>query len=785
MGQFYIMKFIRDAIIPALLLGSILFSGHLFAQITLSGKVTDAYTGLPVQGANLVLITGAGTSSDIQGNYRLELPGTGTFSLTVTCIGYATLQVDITATREARLERDFKLTPAEMDLDEVVISATRTENPVREVPLRINLLNARKMQSMPIQTVDDYLNYLPGVVVGKTFGIFSSKSTVTMRGLDGKEQGRVLVMLDGTPVNKADGGSVNWNLINPTEVEKIEVVKGPGSSLWGGNAMGGTINIITRKPTRPVQGNASVKYGTYNTLGGRFSLSGRLSDSLNRGFYWGINGDYLQSDGYITQSQADRDANPYIVKSNMKQGIGGAMLGYEFGSNHFVQVDAVYFNDRQGTGEKVYQPEGNTTDHDTYHVRAKYHGEYQRVSWDMSAFYLSEDYKKVNEYKKDDYTYYEVLSKRVDAGGYLSGTYRWGKHQKLTGGINLKQGSVDAKDVYYTSTDVVYNRGKMNTLGIFLQDEVRFLDDRISLVGGLRYDYARYFGGGFTIETPSAETSFMLKYQDDALEEDTWNAISPKLAVQYLLNGDNRVYLSYARGFRPSVLDDLCRSGRIRGGFKAANTGLQPEYLDNIEAGADVVLFGKLHSSATAYYSKGKDFIYYVNAGDSIDMGFGPRPILIPTNIAGVEIYGTEVEFTYNLNPAVSFTANYSWSHSRIRDYEMAYPNEQSDITGNSLVDVPSHMAVIMAVWRNRILNAGLEGKYTGKRWVNDLNQFDEVVGAAQYPDYFTLDARVWRDFGIFYAEVDAQNLLDVDYYDSKGAVCPGIFITLEVGVRF
>ncbi|HNS18514.1 MAG TPA: TonB-dependent receptor [Bacteroidales bacterium] len=755
----------------------------LFSQTVLTGTVTDASNQKPVAGANIITSAGSGTSSDPNGNYSLELPGAGTVHLQVSCVGYAMVAADIELTSEPVIRKDFQLQPSGIDLDEVVISATRTETVVREVPLRINLLTARKMESVPVQTVDDYLNYIPGVIVGKTFGIFSSKSTVTMRGLDGKEQGRVLAMLDGTPVNKADGGSVNWNLINAREVEKIEVVKGPGSSLWGGNAMGGTVNIITRRPSKPFSASASLKYGTYNTMGGRFSLSGRTTDTLTRGFFWGVNSEYLQSDGYITQSEADRKANPYIVKSTMKQVIGGAMAGYDFGKNNLVRIDAVYFNDRQGTGEKVYQPEGNTTDHDTWHIRAQYHGEAGNSGWDASLFYLKEDYIKVNEYLKDDYTWYDVLSKRLDAGGYLTYAYRLRQH-KLTGGVNLKQGSVDARDEYYTSTDIVYNKGKMNTLGVFVQDEFSFLNERMRIIAGLRYDYARYFDGAFFIETPSAETSFMLKYQEDAIGEDTWNALSPRLALQYRLNDADRIYVSYARGFRPSVLDDLCRSGRIRGGFKTANAHLQPEYLDNLEAGTDLFLLKRLNASATVYYSRGRDFIYYVNAGDSIEMGYGPRPILVPTNIGGVEIYGVEAELTYSPIPALSLAANYAWSHSRITDYELTFPDEQSDITGNALVDVPSHMAVVMAAWRNKIVNVSLQGKYTGKRWVNDLNQYDEIVGAAQYPDYFTLDAKVWKDFGIFHTELDAQNLLDTAYYDSKGAVCPGLFITLTLGVK-
>ncbi|NTV84893.1 MAG: TonB-dependent receptor plug domain-containing protein, partial [Bacteroidales bacterium] len=230
---------------------------------------------------------------------------------------------------------------SEYDLDEVVISATRTENVAREIPVRINIVNTYQVKALPVQYTDEYLQYLPGVNVSRPFGIFSSKSTVTMRGLDGKEQGRVLVLVDGVPVNKADGGSVNWNLITTGEIARIEVVKGPGSSIYGGNAMGGSVNVLTRKPQKRLSGTAGLQYGSYNTYGGKLALSGRANDSLHHGFYWDLNGRYLQSDGYITQSEADQAANPYIVKSNMKEWCGGAKLGYDFKRNNYLEVNVI------------------------------------------------------------------------------------------------------------------------------------------------------------------------------------------------------------------------------------------------------------------------------------------------------------------------------------------------------------------------------------------------------------------------------------------------------------
>jgi outer membrane receptor protein involved in Fe transport len=670
-------------------------------------------------------------------------------------------------------------------LNEVVISATKTQNYARDIPTRVNVLSSYKIKSLPVQFTDEYLQYLPGVNVSRPFGIFSSKSTVTMRGLDGKEQGRVLVLLDGIPVNKADGGSVNWNLINTGDIARIEVVKGPGSSIYGGNAMGGAVNIITRKPQKKISGLFGLQYGTYNTMGARLALSGRANDSVAKGFYWGLSGRYLQSDGYITQSEADLAANPYIVKSNMKEWCGGIKLGYDLSLNNYIELDFINFNDRQGTGEQVYQPEGNTTDHDTYHLRGKYHGEKKKSDWNLSLFYFTEDYKRVNEYMKDDYTLYDVLSERDDMGGIFSYSYRISEQHKFTAGSDLKQGSVDAQDVYYTSTDIVYNRGKMNTLGLFVQDEMSYMNDKFRLIAALRYDYAHYFDGAFYIVTPSAETSWMTQYVDSSQAENSWNALSPKLSLQYRFKANNRIYTSYARGFRPSVLDDLCRSGRMRGGFKMANSELGPEALDNFEIGGDVELPLRIMFSTSVFYSIGKDFIYYVNTGDSIDMGFGDRPIYMPENITGVDIFGLEMEFNYDFLPGLRLMLAYSHTHSQITDYEPRDTEDQTDLSGNYLMDVPADMVSGSLTWMNRIVNASMAAKFSGKRWVNDQNAYDEIVEDDQYPAYTTVDAKIWRDFKLFYLGMTAQNIFDVEYYDSKGAVCTGRFIMLEAGVKF
>lgn len=756
---------------------------QVFSQNSIIGNITDSENNTAIEFANVSLNKTIGTTSNVSGQFDFKNLKSGKYNLVVSYVGYQKFTKTINLKSNENIDLNIKLNPDNLLANDVVITATKTENFINQVPTRINLLSPRQIELLPAQSTDELLANIPGVNVNRSFGIFSHSSTVTMRGLNGEEQGRVLVMIDGIPTNKSDGGSVNWNLLNTDQIDRIEVVKGPGSSLYGGNAMGGAINIITKKPTEKFAGKASVDYGTFNTIRGQLSLNGRLNENSEKGFYWNLNGFYRQSDGYITASEADQASNPYLVKSDLKEWGTSAQVGYDLNKNNGFEINLLYYDDDRATGEKVYQPEGNNREHDSYHIRAKYHGEKKNLKWNVSLFYLNEDYKRISEWFKDDYTFYKVLSERIDLGALSSFTYSLNK-QIITAGVDLKQGSVDAKDEYYTSTDIVFNRGKMNTLGLFIQDEFKFFDDKLKIVAGLRFDYAKFFDGGFEIESPTSETDFMLAYHSENLQEDNWNALSPKLSVQYNFNQSHRIYASYAKGFRPAVLDDMCRSGRIRGGFKVSDPTLQPEYLNNFEIGTDSRFFNKLRTSISAYYSIGNDFMYYVNTGDSIEFSYGPRPIIKASNISKVEIYGLELEANYMFTKNIIINANYAYAHSQIKDYKIASDND-IDLSNNYLTDVPTHMFTATANWRNKIINAGISAKYIGERWVNDLNEIDEIVLDDKYPSYISINLRLSKEiFGII-ANLNIQNIFDTKFYNSKGAVSPGRFITMELGYKF
>lgn len=765
-------------IILAFFLGLTGFSS--FSQGRIEGVVKDLQNGNGISGAHVTvgLIVKA---TNALGVFQFESIPEGRYSMIVSALGYATQTLSVEVKKGEAVQLNVVLVEDAFYLNEVVVSATRTESRISDIPGRVEVITPEKLALSPAQTIDEVLMLLPGIQNSRSFGLFSHKATISMRGVSGKEQARTLVLLNGIPVNKADGGSVNWNLISTGEIERIEVVKGPGSALYGGNAMAGIVNVVTKRPHKAFEANLSADYGTYNTRGFKTKLGGKAPN----GFYWNANGAYRKSDGYITQSLADQQANPFIVNSTFDEKVVSIGGGYTKSSAFRADIDFAYYDDMRGTGEMVFQPYGNTTDHDTYQFRSVFSGTHGLVKWNASIFYLQEHYKRVSEWYKDDYTWYDVLSIRSDYGLLTGATYSLGIHT-LTGGFDVRNGSVDASDIYYTSTDKVDNSGKMDFYGVYLQDEISLLNQKVKVVGGIRYDFASFYNGAFIIHQPSAETNFMNGYQFENLPEASWGAFSPRLSIQFKPTEEFRVYLGYGRGFRPSVLDDLCRSGRVRGGFKVANPNLKPEYLSNYEIGVDHKPLPWLKVSASGFHSKGTDFLYYVSTGQSIDMGFGPRPIMVRSNISEVEIWGFETDFSASPLRNLNIFGNYAFASSRITGYKPISATDTNDLTGKYLTDVPMHSFALGAILQYSIFNGGITGRYTGEMFVNDQNSYDDIVLSDTYPAVFTIDLKISTKVLKFgFISISVQNILDKKIYESRGAVGPGRFIVFEIGAKY
>lgn len=681
----------------------------LSGQIVVSGKVLEAGSSQAVPFARIE-IKGKGLiqSAQSDGAFNIHLE-TLPVDLVFSSIGYKTMIVNVDSGLAVK-PLVVSLSPEVYNLGDAIVTATRSERRTLEVPQRVEVISSALIKGSPAMSADALLYGVSGLSVSRGASIFGS-GDISLRGM-GNEAGRTLVLFDGIPVNKHDGGSVNWNAINTDQIKQIEVVKGPGSSIYGGNAMGGIVNILTPVPDKKLQGYLAQRAGTFNT----FQTLAGVSGSSEK-FYWSANGMYRTSDGYIANQATE--VNDYSIPSFLDEYSLGFRSGYKIKPNQTLDINASYYEGKRGTGynykgygfanDDKASPDGAFNQYTGTSGNITYQGDFANdAKLRVSAYAQRENYENIREsLRSNRITRYDVLSVRDDMGLQSSLAFLPFKGHRANAGIDVRHGSVDGADSYLTSTDEVLNKGKMNLVGIFVQDEYTMKGIPLSFLAGLRFDHASFYAGSFIVDNPTNETSFLQRFSGD-LKEAGFSAFSPRFSAQYLRVGSFRVYAGYSKGYRAPVLDDMCRTGRISGGMKIANPDLKPEHLDNFEVGADLLKVNRLTVSASFYYALGKDYHAYISTGDSVVLSNRKRPVMTKSNIGGVMITGTELNFDYRINKQLLFNAAYSHIVTSITAYDRLKATTEASLIGKELVFQPRDLFSTALVWNNRIVNSSV-----------------------------------------------------------------------------
>lgn len=736
----------------------LLFVQTAFSQRTITGQVISADNELGMPGVSIIVKnTTTGTRTDNDGNFSLDVPNDDAV-IVVSFIGFQSVEMRVG--HQSRI--DITLHSDIFTLDDVVVTATKTIRNLTEVPSRISVISTKTIEASPALLVDDILSFIPGVNVDRSIGIFSSSNpSVTLRGLSGDEQSRTLVLMNGVPINASDGGSVNWYKINQYDVERIEVFKGPGSSLYGNNAMGGVINIITKVPDKPQEIYGSVSYGTFNTF--RQDLALRIRSE--KGFYGSLTQNLIKSDGY--QSIPEESRTQYDIKRNFEGIDVSARAGYD--KNDWAKAELQYdvYRDRRGEGTRVYIPLGNYRRFDTDLLRGVLKGGDDKTQYDMNVYYQMINYTDLNESVKSSGVYqrYDVDSYRKDWGSLFNITQQLTDNNTLTGGLEYKNGSVKGGDYYQTAPfDTVYNEGVTQIYAGYIQDEHAFFDKKVRLVAGLRYDYVAFSDGYYYATSPWGDPP--------ELENHHWSEFSPRIGLRFNFIQELSGYVSYSHGFRASILDDLTRTGYMWVGPKYANPDLGPESIDNYEIGADVIL-PKFKFSASGYYSLGDDFLYYVTSGDELSPG---RPIYRRENVSSVTLKGAEAEISYYPLSSLQLMASYTYSHSTIDKFDI-----RPDLENKFLTYVPKNRFTLTMFWQNKIVNINMRGLYKSAQFSDDANTEENIIDA-----YTAFDLQFSRNlFGNFSGMIDIQDLFNNQYMQTLTSLSPGRRISVKVAFKF
>ncbi len=650
-------------------------------------------------------------------------------------------------------------------LQGITVTATRQAESLQDVPANVQVITEKDIKSRNIQSAADAVAMATGVSASN-----SVEGTVNLRGYSSKN---VLVLVDGQQVNTAWNGDVDWNMIPVENIRKIEVVSGGQSALYGGRAVGGVINIMTKSEKRDgVHGSALVSYGSHGTVKQAYQLSGK-KDKLSWGTFYEskqTNGwrDYdvsVSKSGSVAGYASDANGDAVIGQRGKKWVLSenyGFNLGYAFNDDQkltYKYTHAIYdwsysnpISYVSGNspwsgkiGKKSFKPSSflGTNGWRTYNMHSltyndqknKVHAHFGMVEYTKDGYTsagTSVNNKFEGEGSKSSYP-----SKSWDFD--INKRWTWGDHNVLAG-VSYGQDRFDQtlttiKDWKNWNSAVKSLDqklgGKDKYWAIYAQDKWAFSPKWTAYIGG-RYDhYTKY--DGYDSKEYEGKPNFG--------EEKSFSKFSPKLSLDYAVNDNTNVYLSYGKSFNTPILYQLYRFSQAKyGGTTYPNPTLTPETTDTWELGLKKKLGNKTDIHADVFYAKTKDYIklnkkdtnhqFYENAGDEKKHGF-------------------ELALTQHHSDAWTSYFNYTW--------------ETGKVEGEKDYDIPRHLVHLGTTFHKDPWTVNLDGMF-----ISDRTEEGMQSGCFKARDaYFLLNLNTNYQFNKnFSMQFSIENLLDRDYYD-------------------
>lgn len=651
-------------------------------------------------------------------------------------------------------------------MQDMVITATRTEEPLKDIPGRVEVINREQLKEMPVETVDQALSYISGVHQERSYGLTSHSTTVSLRGM-GNQQGRTLVLVDGVPQNTADMGSVNWNRLNLEDVERIEVLKGPAAAIYGDNAMGGVINIITVKPTKYFQGSTSASYGTNADWQMRGVAAGRTSEDKT-GLYARVSALSHTNQGY--NDVPEEQQTFWTRKTFIDERTMNAKLGYDFTPTNNLEFQ--YTKDKQtvGEGQEILAYLGKQRGYESDIWQGRFNFGHEGWSGMVNAYFSDVHYARVQESISSTWASYARTDSLVDRQNYgvMTNVSRvWGPNT-FTVGFDFKNGTMDGTD-YARTPPWTYatDYGKLRNLGFFGQDQVRLLDDTLIFLGGLRYDSATTYDGHY--DTNSTAKPYLYRYTQE-YSDHTWDDWSPRISAKYFFMPNLSAYASYGHAFRAPILDDMYRTGKMMGKIKISNPNLGPERSDSFEVGADYAPVENVKFSGSGYYSQVYDYMGNITVGyDSV----AKMALMQPQNIGEVHIWGMEFTAEYapfkfqdiDLLKKFSLFGNYTYNDTRV-----VQSSSNPTTEGKLVAYVPQNTFNLGYNWLNRYINNQVVLQYIGEMYTDETN-----TNYNKIDPHAVINMKLWRNFdflGPYGKNVTMSftinDLLDSRYYTTR-----------------
>ena len=593
---------------------------------------------------------------------------------------------------------------APQTLKPVVVTATRNERAIDEAPVRTELVTREEIERTNARTLKQALENVPGLQMREVLG--KSGYELSLQGLSADQ---VLVLIDGLPITASTSSTVDLSQYLLSDVERIEVVKGASSAQYGSSAMGGVVNVITRRQAAGFGGTAALdvgSYGSQNDNGKNASANNRhLRFNLGGGgerWRLGLSGDLVDDAGF----GLDPAAHPRQGDASKRQQLAarGEWLASDRGgawaeASHYTEDDTQRYN--------LYVPPVNVPQRKLESItRDRLSG---GASWRFDNGVRAKINGVTETYDSDSHGYSnDVLAtnrasrQRMQHVGTQFELPAWGRQLWMVG-TDWHHETL-AQTSNGTSELGLAGRAKRSSTELFLQNNI-FLDDRWELLLGLRGQHDSDFGGHWAPK---------VSVRGNLLDSGGWKGVlRASLGQGYRVpNLKERHYL-----FDHSTL----------GYIVVGNPNLKPESSTSLQLGGSLSLNDRLTFDVNGFYNRVRDLIQTDLANATVVNGIAAYTY---GNVSRARTSGVETSATWRATPALQLSAAYTYTQTR-------------DLgTGLDLTRRPEHILRLGADWRL------LPGTTLSLRARAQGDELVDTTTRARAPGWGTLDVALNHKVG-------------------------------------
>ena len=643
------------------------------------GVVVDE-NGQPMPGAAIrVLGSTFGAGTNASGEFVIKLEDTEERTLRISFMGYEPATVKAVPAENPSKVVSVRLEPARNQLNEVVVTGSFIEKPLKDVPVLTRVISQKEIKALNPQSIETLLQYeLPGLQI--SYNSMSQLPEITYQGMDGEY---LLFLVDGERVSgEGADHNVDFTRFNVDDIERIEVIKGSQSTIYGSNALGGVVNIITKNADRPFTGNLNARYAGINgqkytasvgmkknRLTSYTSLTWRQKDTYTIGDEEGKTTVTGNADGSTTEEQGTPRTTT-IYGYNVWD--FSQKLGYTCNERLSTEVKGSFYrNKRDIIAGHLYQD---------YFIDYTLSGKVKYLPGEKQQLIVSYVY---DNYKKDK-DFFESGNTRTD---YRNITQTPRVDYTATFGQHTVSAGFEANLEYlkhYMLKDSAHVSNQ--TYALYLQEDWK-ITDRLNLVAGIRSDYHK-------------------KYHLH---------VTPKISALWRMCDYVTLRAGYSQGFRSPSLKELYQAydmGGLGMFMLYGNEDLNPETSNQWSVSAEMTK-GPLNVSVSAYHNRFKDKIALMALNDGTsDMKY--------FNADKAKTTGVEAILRYTFGFGLVLTGSY------------AYVDDHTELNGLNTSYVRPHSVTFNAMYARKFGKIGVNCSLNGQ-WASHIDIYNVDLDTNEY----------------------------------------------------